>query len=384
MTSISEELAAEARDEGLKRLLSYLAADPENQNLRIDAAERALSAGEPQVAELIFADASEALGDRELGLLGLARMKANRFDAASQSFGELVARGIDDPAIRFNLAWSRAMEKDFEGALEQLPSEVTATIPAAAMLRVQLLHQDGKFEQAHMEARSFIETFPDDPGLAAAVSILALDVEDIELAERTAKKGGAHPDALATLGILALGDSEPAQARALFDQALDINASLPRAWIGRGLAGMLAKDPAASADIDRGAELFGDHIGSWIAAGWSYLITGDLEAARARFERALAIDENFGESHGSLAVVDALEGKEQEARRNCEIALRLDPDSFSGRFAKTLLIAARGNPQAAKKLITKILETPVNDRGDTAAAALAKMGLGSSWKGGAV
>jgi Tfp pilus assembly protein PilF len=106
------------------------------------------------------------------------------------------------------------------------------------------------------------------------------------------------------------------------------------------------------------------------------LIVGRLGEARQRFERALAIDDNFGESHGSLAVVDVIEGDERAAQKRIAIALRLDPQSFSARFARTLLIERSGDVQGARKLLAKILETPVNDRGDSAAVALARLGLG--------
>src|SRR5205814_1001186 len=157
--------------------------------------------------------------------------------------------------------------------------------------------------------------FPDDEGLAAAVSVLALDIEDLDLARTCALKATNHPDAMTTLGTLALGESKLREAEQLFERALSTNGHLPRAWIGLGLARLVEKDGRAAADIDRGAELFGDHIGSWIAAGWAYLIAGDLIAAQQRFERALSIDENFGETHGSLAVIDALEGRDVEASK---------------------------------------------------------------------
>jgi Tfp pilus assembly protein PilF len=243
------------------------------------------------------------------------------------------------------------------------------------MLEVQLLHELGEFDRAADTARRHIAAFPDHEGLAAAVSVLALDIEDLDMARSCAAKAAHHPDAMTTLGTLALGESDVGRARDYFERALAANDHLPRAWIGLGLARLVEKDGRAAADIDRGAELFGDHIGSWIAAGWAYLIAGDLAAARQRFERALKIDENFGESHGSLAVIDALEGNEAEAKKRIAIAKRLDRQSFSAAFAQVLLTARAGKGESARALFEKILETPVNERGDTAAAALARMGL---------
>ncbi|HKC03548.1 MAG TPA: tetratricopeptide repeat protein [Sphingomicrobium sp.] len=376
MAVIDQDLIAKASDERLKRLLGYVTADPGNAALITDAAEQALSVGEAAIAAELLGKDRDKLTERDLNLLGVAEMQQRNFSDAARTFASLIARGVEDPAIKFNLAWSLAMNKDFERALELLSNEVTAALPQAAMLHVQLLHDQGEFDGAAELARTYVELHPDHEGLAAAVSVLALDIEDEELARRSAERAGNHPDALATLGTLALGEQNSGEAVRLFDRALEGNQHVPRAWIGRGLARLLENDSEkATSDIDRGAELFGDHIGSWIAAGWAYLIAGKTAEARARFERALGIDDNFAESHGSLAVVDAIEGNDADARRRMAVATRLDRQCFSAAFAKTLMTARQGKPDAARAIFEKILQTPVNERGDTAAQALARMGL---------
>jgi tetratricopeptide (TPR) repeat protein len=376
MTVTQSALAERASDERLKRLLSYVAADPRNETLKSEAAEQALNVGEPQIASELLADDGGQNSDRELNLLGVAQMQLREFDRATETFERLITGGAGDPAVRFNLAWSLAMSRRFDRAIGLLTTDVTSVIPQAAMLHVQLLHELAEFEAAAEIARTYINLHPGHEGLAAAVSVLALDVEDTDLARVSAERAANHPDALTTLGTLALGEQHAQEAVELFDRALEQNGRSPRAWIGRGLAHLMTNEAeSATSDIDRGAKLFGDHIGSWIAAGWAWLIAGKLAPARDRFERAMAIDENFAESHGSLAVVDVLQGEEALARRRIDIAMRLDRQCFSGTFAQTLLTARAGHPEAAQAIFRKILETPVNARGDTAAQALARMGL---------
>ncbi len=362
-------------DERLKRLLSYVSVDPANESLRRDAAERALEIGAPETARGLLEDSPHDLGHVELNLMGISEMQLRNFSKAAELFEALIARGVDDAAVKFNLAWSLAMEKRFEDALQLLTEEVASALPPAATLQVQLLHELGDFDAAAEAARRHTAAFPDHEGLAAAVSVLALDIEDLELARACAQKAGSHPDALTTLGTLAVGEQQVDKALELFESALRSNDTLPRAWVGRGLARMLTKHHGASADLDRGAELFEDHIGSWIAAGWAHLIAGDQRAARDRFERALSIDDNFGESHGSLAVIDALEGRDADAAKRIAVATRLNRECFSAGFAQTLLKARAGDADAAQAMFQKILETPVNEQGDTVAAALARMGL---------
>ena len=364
-----------AKDEALARLLTFLKGDPGNRALRADAAERALQTGSPGVAKALIEEGGREPGNRELNLLGLAQIRLGDYAAAAGTFRSLRARGVDEPPVKFNLAWSLAMQKDFAEALELLTPDVTDRLAQGAMLEVQLLHQLGKFKEAGTAARRHIAVFPHDPGLNASVSVLALDIEDIELARSSALKSPDRPESMTTLGTLALGESDIDAALELFDRAVERNPALPRAWIGRGLARLVSRDPGAASDLDHGAGLFGDHIGSWLAAGWAQLIAGDLETARSRFTRALEIDDNFGETHGSLAVIDALEGRTEDAWREIGVAKRLDRSCFSAPFAKVLLTAHAGKEGEARALLARILETPVNDGGDTILTAVGKIGL---------
>jgi tetratricopeptide (TPR) repeat protein len=366
------------RESRLARLISYLHSDPANRALLADAAEAALDENRPQDA-LDLLSRSEALGPlppRETNLRGVAALQLRLYDRAAAAFESLVAAGVDGGAIRSNLAWARAMAGDREGALALLGDGTGSEVPDAAMLEVQLLHDRGDFEAAAAKARLYLDRHPDHPGLNAAASVLALDVEDAELAARAARAGGDHPDALTTLGTLALGSDRPETARDLFDRALAQNEGVPRAWIGRGLSRMLSGDKAgAPADIDRGAEMFGDHLGSWIAAGWAHFVAGDIETARRRFETALSLDATFGETHGSLAVVDLLQGRVEDGRKKAETALRLDRESASAAFARTLLAAGAGKEREARRIFEAALETPVDRQGRTLGQAMARMGL---------
>lgn len=372
------EAAAPSR---LDRLLPLLDADPSNLALLADAAETALAEQRPDTAaELLERYAAIApLPPRETNLAGLAALQTKRYDRAAALFGELVESGVDDPAVRFNLAWACAMDKQFDRALELLDDDLARALPQAAMLQVQLLHDRGEFDDAAARARDYVEIHPSYAPLMAAVSVLALDVEDAELAAACAAKGGEHPDALTTLGTLALGDERATEALDLFDRALDRNSQVPRAWVGRGLARLLTgQSPDAAADIDRGAEMFGDHLGSWIAAGWAHFVNKDLASARARFETALELDDTFAETHGSLAVLDLLEGNVEGAREKSEIALRLDRQCYSAALARSLLAAGAGDEATARRIYEAAVNAPIDDSGRTIGQALARLGMGMS------
>jgi tetratricopeptide (TPR) repeat protein len=352
--------------------------DPNNLTLLLDAARAATAEGDVGVArELLERYTGLApLPPEGEHLSGLAALQSGDFTAAADAFRRLLAEHPADSALRFNLAWSLANLKDFAGALAVVDDATALALPQAATLRVQLLHQVGELDAAFADATRYLEAHSDDPSLLAALSVLAMDVEDIALAEDTARRAGNRPEALTTLGSLALGDDRQGDAIDLFDRALAQDPGAARAWVGRGLAELASGDNSRAArDIEHGAALFGDHIGSWIAAGWANVMKNDLDTARAHFERARAIDHSFAESHGSLAVVALLQGNIDEARRSTDIATRLDRNSFSTALARALLLDRSGRADAARAIVERALNTPIDGSGRTIAQALAKHGL---------
>lgn len=367
-------------EDRLSTLLGYLEADPNNAALLTDAAEAALDARDPATAAGLLERAASLtpLTPQQANLAGLAALQTSAYGRASEIFTGLLEAGVDDPGLRFNLAWARASLCEFETALADLDEDTARVLPQAAMLRVQLLHQFGNVDAAIDCARTYFVLHPDHEGLMAAISVVAIDAEDEGLAAEAAARAGDHPDALATRGTLALGDQRATEAEAIFERALERNAATPRAWIGLGLAKLLTgKQTEAPGDIDRGAEMFGDHLGSWVAAGWAHFLAGNWNTARARFETALALDPTFAESQGSLAVVDLLEGKIEDAQRRSDVALRLDRHSYSAALAKSLIAAGSGRPEEARRIFDLALLTPIDDSGRTIAQALAGMGLRS-------
>lgn len=359
--------------ERLQRLQGYAKADPGNVLLLGEAVEAALDADQPDIAADLVARLKVLAPETPATLSWEAAlaMRQRRFDRAAELFEEIM-RHEDSDAVRFNRAWSLAMIGEKDAAVGLLNEQVVEALASAAALRLQLIHEAGDFDGAAEFARATLPRHGNDKGFAAAVSVLALDIEDIELARACVERGGDHPDALATRGMLHLSDADPELARLQFDAAIASRHHHPRAWLGRGLAKLARHDAAgAAADIDTGAGQFGDHIGSWLAAGWAYLVAGDLTLARARFSTGLAIDEAFGESHGSLAVIDALEGNRQEAEHRIRIARRLERSCFSAALAQSLLLA--DDPVRAQEIIAKALATPINSKGHTIAAYMAAM-----------
>jgi Tfp pilus assembly protein PilF len=130
--------------------------------------------------------------------------------------------------------------------------------------------------------------------------------------------------------------------------------------------------------LRKGAEIFGDHLGSWIALGWTQFMERDLKTARETFVHALSLDDNFAETHGGLAVLDFAEGDLDSAQRRADVALRLDRECFGGMLARILLAEAKGNSVAAQKLWEKAINLPTGVDGKTLAQAMVGFGLDPS------
>ncbi len=357
----------DAASDRLSRLSGFLEQDPENPTLLADTVQAALDANALSLADTLVSRLRLIRPDAFDGkyLAAVAAMRRNDFSSAAAILRPLVETD-GNPNVRFNLAWCEAMLGNKPVARELLNESTINAIAAAAMLKTQILHEAGDFAAALDAGKAALEIFPDDSGLLAAVATLALDAEDPVLARACAMRAGDHPEALAAAGVLDLQDGHPDIARVLFDRSLSIRTHNPRAWIGRGLTALLAQDvPDAARDIDRGAQQFGDHIGSWIAAGWAHYLAGDIGGARQRFERALAIDPNFAEAQGSLAVVALAEGNKETARRAMVIALRLDRDCFSAALAGILMTS--DDPAKSQEIVARAMATPLNGNGLTIA-----------------
>lgn len=368
---------------GLERMLGYLQSDPDNLNLVGDACAAALDAGlTDRAAELLDRYAAAApLTPALRNLKGLVALQQGRFAEAAGIFTFLLADRPQDPGLRFNLAWCRSMTGDDEATAGLLDDATVLEIAGAAALKVQSLHRLGRLDEALEAGTPALERRPDDTALKGALALVALDLRKPELARDWASHAQDTPEGLSALGTLALQENHLDEAEACFDRGLARRADSARNLLGRGLVLMARGDAAGAAKaLDRSADLFRNHLGTWIAAGWAHFAAGDRDGARGIFERTLALDATFAESHGALAVLDLLAGDVAGARRRTDTALRLDRRCFAAALAKTLLLEHDGDPQAARRVRDITLNAPVGAGGETIAQAM--IALAPHWKRG--
>jgi tetratricopeptide (TPR) repeat protein len=362
----------------LERLRGYLQKDSGNLHLLADTANAAFEEGDYAGAEALL-NSYETFAPLPAGLAslkGLVALSRGNYSAAEFIFRDVRRQTSDTPALRFNLAWALAMQDSYGDALELLDDETLAASPRAPALKIHALHHLARYEDAETCGKVLAELFPRDEELMGALATLALDMAKSDLARGYAQRAGQSAEGRAALGLLALGDHDATGSLDLFEQVIATEPGNPRAWIGKGLSLLASGDTRSGAEaIDRGAALFGDHVGSWIASGWAHFVDGKNSRARESFERAMEIDPNFSECHGGFAVMDILDGNLEEAKRRTDIALRLDKNCFGGALARSILLDKSGHAHLAQKVRDMAFAAPIGPNGRTIAGELVAFGF---------
>jgi tetratricopeptide (TPR) repeat protein len=350
-----------ASNERLGRLLGFLEQDPGNLPLLHDAANEALQGGLwSQARKLIEAALAIAPSDQVSRYRMAVVMTMEGQGPESLEYTQaLIDEGVDHPAVLFQHARALILAQrhaEAEPLLCHLQPH-SANLPEFDYLHIRSLHAAGKLD----EAIALAEGKADDVQAQAMLSLLYVDAEDVqkggELARQVLEKNPDSIDALLAYGTAALAMEEAQAALPRFEHAARLHAENGRAWMGIGLARMSASDLSGAREaFEKTVRFLPAHLGSWNALAWIELLQNDLRAAEETLEAALRQDRNFGETHGTLAVLRAAQQQWDEAKRHADIAVRLQPESFAGRFAQTLLLEHRGRPQQAQYLLRQMME----------------------------
>ena len=114
---------------------------------------------------------------------------------------------------------------------------------------------------------------------------------------------------------------------------------------GLGTANLLKGQlHSAKAHLQKASANMPTDIGTLHALAWCHVLGGDLDEAHATFAGALALDPDWGESHGGMAVVDAMRGQADDAQASIERALRLDPECVPALYAQAILSGEAADP----------------------------------------
>lgn len=363
----------------LDKLLGYLASDPNNVLLLMEAGDLAMLQGNwSQAKELVEKALSlspnDAVAQYRLAVILIHTGQAQNSVPLTQA---LIDSGEMHAAVRFAHAQGLALTGRYEEAefiLESLLNEADA-FTEFGPLYIRTLHHRGKVDEALAYANGYQASHPNDATVQGMMSLLYLDNDDLENAARLSKQvlqvNPNSQDALVVAGSAALAYEEEEQAKEHFEKALAAQPNNGRAWVGKGLVSMLAGDlNTGKADFEKAVEFMPTHLGSYNVLAWVQIMQKDYQGAKATLEKSLKVDDTFGETHGGLAVIAAMENRWEDARRLSDIAVRLQPDSFSGQFARSLILNHRGHSDKAQALVESMFTNFQTPKGGNLKQAL--------------
>jgi len=366
----------------LDRYYGFLKQDRSNPNLITEVADLHLQLGEFLQARQVLENALSQWPDHAAlkSRLATAAIASNQAGEAISLLQELMRGGTDNPVIRYNLAYALMLTSRFAEAKDLLiPIANSTEAPEAPLLLAQALHHLGEMEEAIKQVQAYLASAPNDANALGLLALLNLDVDDSVASKEAAEKAlTANPDnlnALVSLGSLALAEQDEEQAKIYLDRAVTRHPKSGRAWSGRGLAAMLSLDLTHALEyFDQAVQHMPNHIGTWHSLAWCQILNNDLTGAQESFNRAMELDRNFGETHGGLAVVAILQNRLEEAPTMIKRALKLNPLSFAGRFAQSLM-TQKSDPKKAQQMIQNILTSSAYPGGEPLKDVLTRVTL---------
>lgn len=361
-------MASQGFQDAAARLMRFLDQDPPNLRLRLDAISALLRTKDFDKARQLASDGLELMPDEpqlrfQRGIIELAAMRP---DLARQAFAGLVDDGVRHDAILYNLAYACEAHGDHAAALKALdeirPKGGSETVKELLKLRARARYAMEDIDGAVADMRAYLESAGDDAEAYGLLSLMLVDADRTDEAEPAAVRAlnlePAEPMARLSLGVIALERQQPQAVIAEVGPLVQKFPYLGRAWSTLAFAYLLMLDlPKAREAFEHAVREMPDHIGTWHGYGWTTLLQSEPALAREAFERAMALDRNFPDSHGSLAVLDALDGRRTEAERGAQRALRLNRESPSGLYAQSLLMAKAGDQTGAQAIVQGILSS---------------------------
>jgi tetratricopeptide (TPR) repeat protein len=346
----------------LQRTEGYLAIDPDNTDLLAAAIDLSLATADIARAQRHAAAACARYpGDPYFDYRrGHVLVALQQWSEAAALFATLLA-DHRDVNLAYSLANCQLQLGRFQVAATTLApySHDSALPPEAATLLVRALHFLGQFDEADGLIAAHRPRLAADAGFLAAASLLYLDAGKLALAQELSEQAiasGPRPiEALVVHATLALAHTDAGAAIDGFNEVHDLG--------------------GAKVQLEQAVKFMPGHIGSWHALGWCRLLQHDLDGAHGAFAQALALDRNFGESHGALAVVAALRGDRVASEAGIERGLRLDPTGLSARYAEMVLSGQASDPERFKVIARRVLGMRQTLFGDNLATAVERHAL---------
>ena len=367
---------------------SYLTHDAGNSLLRIELGDLYHHAGqfdlalEQYQACLALAPEHTIARSRSAGVY----ISKGQFSQAEAILTELVAQGDTSVALQHTLGFAIYNQLRWEEARACFTRAIEGGLdhPLTHAYLAKCLHQLGHIDAAIVAMQASLALAPELENLIY-LARLHLDrgdsVAGAALATQVLARVPGHPEANAIVGMDQLEKNDIALAKHHFASALSGEQNNALAWLGMALIDLREQrlGPAIDA-LHVAISANPNNLGNRVTLGWAQLCAGEFALAEAIFEAALVIDRNFAESYGGLATALALQQRFEEAEQQIGLAKRLSPRSFGADMARSIILDARGEHEAAGALIGKALKRSPREGSPALIARLQAMAARSAAK----
>lgn len=244
---------------------------------------------------------------------------------------------------------------EYKIALKQSPSQ-----PAARLNLALAYYKMGRISDASIE---LIRVHREEPANTQAVLLLAdcdlrmgKNPETIHLLEPLSK---TDPDDLAVaymLGTALLRNKQREEGAAVIDRILR-NGDSAQAHLLMGMTKFEAMEyPQAIVDLTKAAEIDPTLPDVYSYLGQAQMASGDMQAARASFEKELTRNPNDFESNVRLAVLLKEDGNYERAHKLLDRALLVRPDDAAALYQVGATYLAAGDLNRACNALESVVK----------------------------
>jgi Flp pilus assembly protein TadD len=112
-----------------------------------------------------------------------------------------------------------------------------------------------------------------------------------------------------------------------------------------------------STELEKAVKIYPEFAAAWHLLGEIHLKLQDETTARRAFEQALAADSNYANPYISLAMLELVEERWEQAAQLCHQALELDPQLIRAHYFNALANGFLGNVDVAEESILRVRES---------------------------
>ncbi|WP_339527281.1 tetratricopeptide repeat protein [Pseudomonas sp. EA_35y_Pfl2_R111] len=354
----------------LSRLLSFLEHDPHNLTLLLDAMSLVIETVDLVGAQQLLNHIdTHAIDDPHVYAQATYLLLQVGAYAKAGAFGDkAIQAGITHPAVIFNTAFGHFYGGEYSDAgnlLARLTASADCSV-ATLMMHARALHHQELTEEAELLVSRAQQQEPSNIEARGLLALLQYENDDNLSALRTAHETLADdPNQLDALIACASANFEQGSleaSRKAWLHTVNAHPDCGRAWSGLAQLEFNGLEfNQAEEHLKLAVQFMPDHIGTWHLLAWIYILRNDSAAAREALNKSYDLDRNFGETHGGLAIVDVMDGKDDQARLGIRRAHKLNPNGLSAHYAEMLMLQKAGKSAEATQLVNQVLDSTAPD-----------------------